>query len=228
MKSGLKQTLAILRKDFQIIISISYLLLVAVGMFFTHKKYAVFGIDIFEYADVFDFLIAPFSDVKILWFTALTLLLIFIVILLDVFWKSKSPVSYSKMYLKIDKKSWFKTFRFGSFLLLLFFYLNISANIYGESSKKEILTKSPVAIKYTDNTILKGIIIGKTKEVLFVLEDQTVKVIPITSTVKEFGVHPAVSDIEIEFLKRKLLHNCQRHVVGFSFSGFDYIPWVLL
>lgn len=126
MNSGIKQTLAIIRKDLQTIISFFYLVLVAVGMFFTHKKYAVFGIDIFEYADVFDFLIAPFSDVKILLFTGITLLLLVVVILLDVLWKAKSPSSYSKLYLKIDKKSWFNSFRYFSFMLLLIFYLNIS------------------------------------------------------------------------------------------------------
>ena len=35
---------------------------IAIGMLFTFQRYDEFGINIFEYTDVLDFLIAPFGD----------------------------------------------------------------------------------------------------------------------------------------------------------------------
>ncbi len=58
-----------LLKELQSIISIFYILAVAIGMVFNYQKYSEFGINIFDYADIFEFLIAPFSDTTILFFT---------------------------------------------------------------------------------------------------------------------------------------------------------------
>ena len=176
------------RGDVQWIITISYLLIVAVGMLFTHKKYSKFGIDIFEYADVFDFLIAPFSDIRIVWFSILTLIIIWLILRIDVYWKAKSPKLYSKLFFGIDKKSWFRGFRVLSFLALLIFYLNVSATIYGQIFKRDLETKRPISVQFFDDSTINGVLIGKTKEVLFLLQNETINVIPIASTVKKYNI----------------------------------------
>lgn len=188
MNAAFKKGIEIIRGDVQTIITVSYILIVAVGMLFTHKKYAAFGIDIFEYADIFDFLIAPFSDFKIVLFSVITLFLIFFIIRIDILWRIKYPKTYSKMWLKIDKKKWYGTFRYLSFFFLLLFYLNISANLYGRTSKTEILRKPETAVKFSDNSFSEGVIIGKTKEVLFLVQNGIVKAIPIHAMVKEYEV----------------------------------------
>ena len=67
MKEGLiKDAYELIIKEIQTIMTIFYLLMIGIGMIYNYKKYALFGINIFEYADVFDFLIAPFKDFRII------------------------------------------------------------------------------------------------------------------------------------------------------------------
>lgn len=62
MKEGLiKDTYKTVITEIQTILTISYIFAVGIGMLFTFQKYSEFGINIFDYADVFDFLIAPFQ-----------------------------------------------------------------------------------------------------------------------------------------------------------------------
>ena len=79
MKEGLiKDTYELIFKEIQTVITIFYILIVGIGMLFTYHKYSEFGINIFDYADVFDFLVAPFSDFKILLFSTITITLVFL------------------------------------------------------------------------------------------------------------------------------------------------------
>ncbi len=112
MKEGIiKDAYELVIKEVQTIISISYIAAVGIGMLFNYQKYILFGINIFDYADVFDFLISPFSDVKILSFTVISILLALLIAYLDVLWKKKFPEAYSRFNLGWDKKSWFTTMR---------------------------------------------------------------------------------------------------------------------
>lgn len=45
--------------SFQVFLTLSYLFAIGIGMLFNYYKYNYFGINIFDYASVFDFLIAP-------------------------------------------------------------------------------------------------------------------------------------------------------------------------
>ncbi|WP_197482031.1 hypothetical protein [Polaribacter atrinae] len=47
---------------------------------------------------------------------------------------------------------------------------------------------SPINLKYSDNENVNGIVIGKTKNVIFLLQGEKVKAIPINSIVKEFEI----------------------------------------
>ena len=189
MKEGIiKDTYESVIKEIQTILTISYVLAVGIGMLFTFQKYSEFGINIFDYADVFDFLIAPFSDFIILLFTIISLSIVYLILRLDLFWKRKYPNSYSKMSFGWDKKIWYNYYRYFSFATLFIFYLYISADTYGKISKENILNQTSTKIRFSDNEIKKGKMIGKTRDIIFLLNGEKVEAIPITSVVKEFEI----------------------------------------
>lgn len=160
----------------------------ALGCFLRFYKYSKFGINIFDYADVFDFLIAPFSDYRILLFTAISLALTYVFFKLDLLWKNKFPRFYSKIYFGLDKKTWFNSVRYFSFSILFISYLYTAADIYGALTKQQILNQPTIQLRYTDNESKSGKMIGKTKEVIFLLTNDKVQGIPINTLVKEFEI----------------------------------------
>src|SRR5690606_20848905 len=152
MKEGLiKDPYELILKEIQTVVTISYILIVAIGMLFTFQKYSKFGINIFDYADIFDFLIAPFSDFKILLFSTITIILVFFFFKLDALYQRKYPKNYSKMNFGWDKKKWFNFYRSSLLVFLFIFYLFLSADVYGKFTKKQIESDSPINLRYSDN-----------------------------------------------------------------------------
>ena len=189
MKEGIiKDAYELVIKEVQTIISISYVVAVGIGMLFNYQKYMQFGINIFDYADVFDFLISPFSDVKILSFTVISILLALLIAYLDILWKKKFPEAYSRFNLGWDEKSWFTTMRIISTAVLIVLYLIIASGIYGKISREEVLNQPLTRIRFSDDEIKTGKMIGKTNDVVFLLSGDKVKAIPITSLVKEIEI----------------------------------------
>ncbi len=177
-----------LLKEAQSIISIFYILAVAIGMLFNYQKYSEFGINIFDYADIFDFLVAPFSDVFILFFTISSSVLAYVIYRVDLFIERKYPKFYPKLVFGLNKKSYYKLYRYLSFLALFLYYLYGSADFYGNLVAQKTKKQAPISLRFSDNEIKKGIIIGQTKQVVFLLEGKTVKVIPFNPLVKEFEI----------------------------------------
>ena len=189
MKEGIiKDAYELVIKEVQTIISVSYIAAVGIGMLFNYQKYILFGINIFDYADVFDFLISPFSDVKILSFTVISILLALLIAYLDILWKKKFPEAYSRFNLGWDEKSWFTTMRVISTAILIVLYLIIASGIYGKISREEVLNQPLTRIRFSDDEIKTGKMIGKTNDVVFLLSGDKVKAIPITSLVKEIEI----------------------------------------
>lgn len=189
MKEGIiKDAYELVIKEVQTIISISYVVAVGIGMLFNYQKYILFGINIFDYADVFDFLISPFSDVKILSFTVISILLALLIAYLDVLWKKKFPDAYSRFNLGWDEKPWFTTMRVISTAILIVLYLIIASGIYGKISREEVLNQPLTRIRFSDDELKTGKMIGKTNDVVFLLSGDKVKAIPITSLVKEIEI----------------------------------------
>ena len=186
MKEGIiKDAYELMIKEIQTIISISYIVAVGIGMLFNYQKYILFGINIFDYADVFDFLISPFSDVKIISFTIVSIILASVIVYADILWKKKFPNTYSRFNFGVDKKTWFTTIRYVSTAALIVLYLVIASEFYGKVTKEEILNQSAVRIRFSDDEIKKGKMIGKTNDVIFLLNGDKVVAIPIKSLVKE-------------------------------------------
>jgi hypothetical protein len=66
--------------------------------------------------------------------------------------------------------------------------LIIASRQYGKISKAEVLNQPLIKIRFSDNEIKRGKMIGKTNEVVFLLSGENVEVIPITSLVKEIQI----------------------------------------
>ena len=154
-------------KDVQSFITVVYLLAVGTGMAFQYFKYTFFGINIFEYADVFDFIIAPFSDLWILGSTIVAIVFPYLLIRFEYWAERKYPNFYNKLNLGLNtKKSW-TSFREYAYMLTLIGYIPLAAMFYGLKTKSQIHNSLPIEVTYTDNTTVSGVLIGKTREVLF-------------------------------------------------------------
>lgn len=187
-KAYLKNTYNLIISQLQTIIAICYIIIIGVGMLFNYQKYSEYNINIFYYSDIFDFLIAPFSDIYILIFSILSLTIVSALIQLDNFWKKRWPTSYSIANFKLDKKRFFKLYRAIIFTIGFILYLYLAADTYGKLSKENTLSKDPIKISFSDNSYRKGKLIGKTKDVIFLLVNDTVIAIPISSSVKEIQI----------------------------------------
>jgi len=186
MSEGLiKDSYELIIKEVQSVIAIGYMVMVGIGMLFNYQKYDQFKINIFDYADVFDFLVAPFADYRIFVFAFVSITLPYALFKLDGIIRNNFPAFYSVSNFGLDKLHWFKHFRIILFTLIFVAYLFLSAFTYGKYVKLKILKQDEVSIKYVDNKIQTGIFIGKTKDVVFLLNKKNVMVIPLNSTVKE-------------------------------------------
>jgi magnesium-transporting ATPase (P-type) len=186
MKEGLiNDVYEAVAKELQLLLSISYLIMIGIGMLFNNQRYSEFGINIFQYADIFDFLIAPFEDWRIISFALTSLLIPLAVVIFDKLWREKSPKSYSIANFKWDKKRWYNTMRTISFGGLFLFFTIQAANDYGEKSKSRILEQKDIRIVFADESVQTGKQIGKTSETLFLFQEECVKAIPLNFLVKE-------------------------------------------
>lgn len=186
MKEGLiKDAYELILKEIQTIITILYLLMVGIGMLFNYKKYSRFGINIFDYADVFDFLVTPFQDTRIILASIITLTFPIGIYWLGFYLKKGFPRFYLMLNFGLANKIWYKRLKLFLFGIVLFYVLAETANGYGNHIKNRIDYSQSVSVKYMNDELLEGKLIGKSKEVIFLYTADKVKVIPITSLVKE-------------------------------------------
>ena len=107
---------------------------------------------------------------------------------LDRFLEKRFPRFYSFISFGFDKKAWFKKFRFFAFCFVLLYSIFEAALGYGRFMKRNTALQEPIRITYADDQVIQGKMIGKTKDVFFLLVDDRVKIIPITAFVKEIEV----------------------------------------
>ncbi|MDR4988509.1 MAG: hypothetical protein RG741_06705 [Bacteroidales bacterium] len=175
-------------RDMRIVLALFYAFAVGIGMLFAYFRYAQFGINIFEYADLFDFLITPFSDYRIILFAAVSLVLAYGFIVFDSMWKRKFPRSYTIANFGLPKTPFFKFIRSAAYIFIIIFYLFVSAMTYGRVTRERVLKQPSIELRFFDDEIKEGKMIGKTKDVIFLLIDDSTTAIPTTSLVKEIRV----------------------------------------
>ena len=183
-KSDISETI----KKGQSFLGVLYLLMIAVGMLFSYKKYVEYGINIFEYADVFDFFIAPFTDGYIVIFALLTFLVFLALVSLDARLEKKSLKIYTFIYMGLNKKTWFKKFLNIAYIILFSIYMFLASDFYAKFSVNEINSAEQISLTYANGETKVGKQIGKTKEVIFLLVGKEVYAVPITSLVKDIKI----------------------------------------
>src|SRR5690606_17155334 len=137
--------------DIPNVLGLVYLFALGIGMLFTYQKYSRFGINIFDYADVFDFLIAPFADFAILAFTLGSLTIAYAIYLLDFWLSNNHSKSYSIVNFGMNKRSWYHLYRYFLFLGMVIGYLYFSSGIYGNMSEQKIKTQPKTSLRFSDN-----------------------------------------------------------------------------
>ena len=164
--------------------------MILIGITFTGAKYSEFGINIFSYSEALDFLIAPFKDIQIVLYSLAPILLTVVLSQLDKIVKSNFPKYYSMIYLKMDKKSWFKKAWIFQWILFLVVYTYGSSMIYAGKFKDNFNAKAPKAvIEFEDNQIVSGKMIGSNPNFIFIQDtSKTNLVIPINSMVKSIRI----------------------------------------
>lgn len=190
MREGfIKDTTELVIKEIQSVITIGYLFLVGIGMLFTYQRYEEFGINIFEYADVFDFLIAPFRDLGIVGFTVATSLFVSFFYFMDIFVARRFPKTYSKLSFHMDQSPSYKWVRLGGFAFMLITYIYFGADAYGSRSARQALEQDPISITFTDGSQERGFFLGKTQEVIFLQKGKgkkaSIHIYPISTGVQE-------------------------------------------
>ena len=107
-------------------LTLTYLFAIGIGMLFNHYKYSAFNINIFDYATVFDFLIAPFADFRILLITLVTINITYLLYLGDKYWQEHYPQNYTRFTFNIERFTWYRKIK-RSFSLFLFLLLPFSS-----------------------------------------------------------------------------------------------------
>lgn len=186
MKEGLiKDAYELLLKEIQSIITILYILMVGIGMLFNYKKYSRFGINIFDYADVFDFLVTPFQDTRIILASVITLIFPIGFFWLGFYLKKQFPNFYSILNLGLSKRNWYRKMKLVLFGIILIYVLVETVNGYGNHIKNRINFSQSVLVRYMSGELTEGKLIGKSKEVIFLYSENKVKLIPINAQIKE-------------------------------------------
>lgn len=177
-----------IKENTQLLLTLTYLFAIGIGMLFNHYKYSAFNINIFDYATVFDFLIAPFADFRILLFTLITITITYLLYLADKYWQEHYPQNYTRFTFNIERFTWYRKIKRSFSLFLFLYYLFLVAQGYGKFVKKEVLSQDTISIYYTNYQIEKGQLIGKTSDMLFLYQEESVKAIPISSTIKSIEI----------------------------------------
>jgi hypothetical protein len=181
-----------LKQDFNTSLSIGYLSLVVIGMIFEGCLYLCFHINIVQYSDISDFLLAPFRNPIILVFVAMSVSFIYLITLLDEWTEKKYPRVYKWMYCGMDiakSQELFSSVKGGG--LVLWLYICFTGTLYADIKEKTIKTTlvPKTELTFKDNKFEATdtlIYIGKTNGYIF-LYNRTKKqtdVVPMGDVLK--------------------------------------------
>lgn len=170
------------------ILPLCYLVMVCIGMLFNYFKFKHFGINIFQYASVFYFLISPFEDPTIIWFMILSPIIPIIAFITDRIWIKRFPVSYKKSSFGMSEKSWYKPVMRITYLALVIIYIFLFSFFYGIYTYRAVKMQDDITVRYNDNEDISGKPIGKVGNTLFLLTGSVVQIIPTDSYVKSITI----------------------------------------
>ena len=176
--------------DSQTYVTLGYLLIVIIGMMFDFDYYNRFSINIFEYADILDFLLAPVKNLQLMIFAFGSFLAVLLFFRLDKLWMDKAPKSYKRfnLGLGVNSSSKYRPIMIG---IAIIGYLYIASIFYGErmyNNYKE--GAEDIEVVYESNQrVIKGKLIGKNTDYIFLEKsDKSVTAIPVNSDVQEIVI----------------------------------------
>lgn len=141
-----------LKKDISLALSLSYIALIAIGIIFNSAYYLFFRINIIQYSDISDFLLAPFRDPFILIFTIGTIVFVHYNNIFDHWLEEKHPEIHQVFYKGLDKEKFQKWYSSSNGMsLVIVFYVCSIAMLYarfqatkvkdGENNYIHVVTK---------------------------------------------------------------------------------------
>lgn len=177
--------------DSQAYITLGYLVVVIIGMMFDYNYYRKFSINIFEYADILDFLLAPVKNVQLMAFAIGTFIVVWIFFRLDKLWQDRSPKTYKRFNFGMSREfaQRYRPFFFG-FTLIAYFYL--ASDFYGDKMYADYEEEQETIEIVFDNgnQVITGNLIGKNTDYIFLETDnKVVKAIPVSSDVQEIIIY---------------------------------------
>jgi hypothetical protein len=183
----IKDRYELIFKELQNILAFGYLCLIIIGMIYEAIYYSFFGINIFEYSEILDFLLAPFRRPLTLIYLVIAIVATASGLMLDK-WFRKWPKLYRLFHFGLAKKPWFETYRIwatvATFVLLIIVY----GVTVGGILHKEIMEKSKpnIEIRYSnEQPVVRGKSIGKNGSFIFLLNPENkVQIIPINNDIQ--------------------------------------------
>lgn len=174
-----------LQEDPQSLLPIGYVALVIIGMINEAIYFKQFEINIFEYSEIFDFLIAPFKKLQYIFILFAAFIISSGAFTFDRYLQNKHPGIHNLMNFGVAKKSWFPVYRqismTATFLILFIFYSYGTSSKFKKDLSEEKQNDITLVFDSETNSSISGRKIGANKSFLFLLtEDSKVHIIPIS------------------------------------------------
>lgn len=178
----------IIIKEFQGIIGFGYIILIILGMIFESIYYGQFGINIFNYSGILDFLLVPFRRPLVLGILIGVFIFMYLYFfVLYGFLKKKHPKFHKRFYSRFSEKD---NLMKSKIIMLLAFYLLITISWAFVTSKKDkeklFEQKLNIRIEYDTkgDKMIDGKMIGKNEINIFLLDNKNeVLIIPLNSNI---------------------------------------------
>jgi len=179
-----------LQEEPQSLLPIGYVLLVLMGMVNEAIYYKQFQINIFEYSEIFDFLIAPFKKIEYILFLSFAFGMAIITFAFDRFLQNRFPKLHNTVNFGAANKSWFSAYRyFGvltTFLVLLIFYSSKNSQKQRNNLLDQQASDILIEFNASDQESLQAKKIGGNKNYIFVLDKEAqVHIIPTSGAIKQ-------------------------------------------
>jgi hypothetical protein len=175
-------------KELQNVLTFGYISLIIIGMIFEATYYYHFGINIFEYSDILDFLLAPFRRPISIYMLLFIIGLSALTYRMDVYTQKRYPKLHRVFNLYLYDIPFMKRNRIWVFIIMAIILLFVYANLIGAEARNELPDlPADIEVVFSDTNVpsLTGRKIGQNQQYIFVLEaEEKVRIIPIDSDVR--------------------------------------------
>lgn len=167
----------LVREDTSLFLTLLYLLLIVIGLLFSSFYYIGFQINIFEFADLSDFLLAPIAQPLVLVFSVISLFLAYQAIRFTEYMDKKFPryATWWNMGFKVGTPEYLRYWRlsavgaFISYLVIAAYFFGVyrSEMIFKSEDRKIVLEP---AGNGTEASLRQVYFLGKTASWIFISE----------------------------------------------------------